>query len=332
MLYTVSNATLRQLGELEVPIDWCIGVKETYTVVAVMPWIVYRFFQGRYRFVSKRLILCIVVGAVVCEIIGAQNQLWAYATVGLIIASPAVSSSQLIGSAVIGLYALGDRITRGKYIAIFLLLIAIILLSVAKIAPTGQGQSIVANRTFIYGTLAAVIAGLSYSFHVIMIRYAMQKYWNCDYGPWFTIKVHDWIGHDFVLHHQIPSSTPEAAAERRYSPFPITLVMVIVTGVGALYYNASVLCTRGVAGFVDVPMECWFWITLSGVANTVGFFFQIQGLLLASAAKVSLISTTQIVLLTIIGIIFFKEPISFTILLGILFAICGVFYSSKESQ
>ena len=330
LLYTASNAALRQLGELDTPIDWCIGVKETYSVVAVLPWIAYRFFKGRYRFVSKRLILCVTIGAIVCEIVGAQNQLWAYATVGLVIASPAVSSSQLIGSAVIGHFALKDRITRGKCIAIVLLLIAITLLSVAKIVPTDLRQTFSTDRSFIFGALAAVVAGLSYSFHVIMVRYAMQKYWDHDYGTWFTIKIHDWIGHDFVLHRQIPSPVPEM--EKRYSPFPITLVMLIVTGVGAVYYNGAILFTRGIEGFVNVPAECWIWITISGITNMIGFFFQIQGLLLASAAKVSLISTAQIILLTIIGIVFFNEPMNFMILLGIMFAIWGVFYSSKENE
>lgn len=347
LLYATSNAILRYLGELGAPIDWTLSVKESVTVVMVLPWIIFRFFQGRYRFLSKRLIFAVFLGGFICEVLGAQSQLWSYTIIGLVISAPTIQSTQMIASAVLGRAFLKDAVSRKKLFAILLLVLAVFVLSIASLVPDpffSQSAApettldTLANETetseiveiqgkpYLLGALAAMLAGIAYAVHIIFIRYAMQKYWQPHYGKWQSVRVRHWIGYD----HQ--KSNKKRQAPKTYTPFPITLVMLIVTGIGSLYYGGSVCLTRGVQGFVEVPPECWFWVVLCGLANGFGFFFQIQGLLLASAAKVSLISTAQIVILSVIGIVFFHESMSLMIILGAALTIAGVFLTSKEAD
>ncbi|MGL6196427.1 MAG: EamA family transporter, partial [Thermoguttaceae bacterium] len=143
-------------------------------------------------------------------------------------------------------------------------------------------------------------------------------------------RVHDWVGHDFSTHTQVPS--PYSDGGRVYSPFPITLIMIIVTGVGVVAFGGKILATRGFHGLFIAPEPWWwYWVLLAGILNLMGFFFQVQGLLLASAAKMSLISASQIVILAVVGVLFFKEPMSILILIGVVLTITGVIFASKEN-
>ena len=320
LLYTVSNASLRHLGELQAPIAWCLAIKETVAVALLAPWVLYRLVQGRYRFQSIRLFWLLVAASLICQAVGSHNHLLAYALVGLVIAVPALQSSQLIATALIGKYVLNDSISRAQCCAMGLLLIAVLLLSLGKSTDSaaslpGGGSAL---RT-LQGVAAAMVAALAYAVYFNILRYLLRQHRSSSLGVWETLKIHDWTGHDLA--------TEPGTPERRYSPVPVTLLMIVVTGVGVMYYGGLILATQGFAGFTDVPQECWFWVLLSGLTNLTGFFFQVQALLLASAAKMSLIAAFQIVIFAILGILFFGEPMNLLIALGVVLAIVGVFFT-----
>ena len=324
LLYTVSNASLRHLGDLGAPIEWSLAIKETVAVVLLAPWVLFRLMKRRYRFQSKRLFLILIAASLVCQVIGSQNQLLSYALIGLVIATPTLQACQLTATALIGKYALKDSISRSQWGAMALLLVAVLLLSLGKSTDSAtvvveSGSTI---RTF-QGIGAAALAAFSFAVYFNAIRYLMRKHRTLSTNAWESIKIHDWIGHDFATHQ---------TQERRYSPFPITLLMITVTGVGVLYFGPVIFLTRGVEGFTNVPKECWFWVILSGLTNLVGFFFQIQALLLASATKMSLIAAFQIVIFAFLGILFFGESMNILIAIGVILAIVGVFFSSQEAK
>lgn len=379
LLYAVTNGLLRYLGELGASAFWLLAVKESIAVACLLPWILFRLLQGRYRFQSKRLFFGLILGGIICEIIGAPLHLWAYAAVGLVVAVPMIQSTQMIAAAVFGRVFLKDAISSTKIFSIFMLILAVLILSCAQLIPSSKDSGAEKNSAaappenanlsknmesepasshpsmLFLGGLAAITAGIAYSVHTTVMRYSLKKYWDSKYETWGSIRVFRWIGYDFSMFYQAAETLEsEKAAEESgimnslkkvrktnparplkkkvYSPFPITLIMFIILGIGAAYFSGTLYYQKGLDGFLDVPPECWFWVLVAGIVNLLGFFFQIQGLLLASAAKVSLISTAQIVILTITGILFFSEPINFMIVLGSLCAIIGVFFASKEAE
>ncbi len=335
-LYTITNATLRYLGELGAPTDWTIACKETFAVGLLLPWIFFRLLQGRYRWQSKRLVFVLIGSGVICQIIGAQSHLHAYTLVGLVIAVPVIQCSQLLGAALFGYVMLGDAVSRTKKISIALLILALVLLCAARVVPeiVDFNAAAHAQHLYLYGGLCALTAGIAYSLHTTLIRFATRRYWKSGYGTWQSLRLYSWIGHNFSIDDtpEELATNPRTGKVRFYSPFPVTLVMLIITGVGMLYFGGHVLWTRGPAGLVDVPPIWWFWIFLAATTNLVGFFFQVQGLLMASASKMTLISASQIVILTLIGVLFFGEPMSLIIILGGICAVIGVGLTSTEKK
>ena len=317
LLYTVSNASLRHLGDLQAPIEWSLAVKETVAVVLLAPWVLFRLVRRRYRFQSTRLFLILIVASLICQVIGSQHQLLAYALVGLVIAVPTLQACQLTATALIGKYALKDSISRSQWGAMALLLVAVLLLSLGKSTDPAPGliESSSTIRTF-QGIGAAALAAFAYAVYFNAIRYLMRRHRCHSLGAWESINIRNWTGHEL---------TSRKSQERQYSPFPVTLLMIVVTGVGVLYYGPVVFIRQGFEGFTNVPKECWFWILLSGITNLVGFFFQVQALLLASATKMSLIAAFQIVIFAFLGILFFGESMNPLIAIGVILAIVGVF-------
>jgi drug/metabolite transporter (DMT)-like permease len=330
-MFTITNATLRYLGELGATTDWVIVIKESFAVFVLFPWILFRFFQGRYHWQSKRLVLVLIGSGIVCHIFGSQNHLYAYTLTGLVIAVPLIHASQILAAALLGYFFLKDYISRIKWASISLLLLSLGLLCTAEmLLPQAEDSK---QQFYFLGGFLAVVAGCAYAIHAVLVRYVTNKYWKKDYTTWQTMRFYDWIGHDFsIMETNLDREPAKNHTKRAYSPFPVTLVMVIINGVGMLYFGSSVIATRGVNGFVDVPSEWWFWIIFAAATNMIGFFFQVQGLLMVSAAKLTLITATQIIILTVLGILLFGEPMNLMIALGILCATLGVLLSTGERK
>lgn len=339
------------MGELGAPPSWTLGVKESICFLAILPWAVFRLLQGRYRLQSKQLVLVIIFSAIICQVVGAQAHLSAYALVGLVIAVPVIQSGQLVGTATFGHFLLQDYVSRRKLIAIGLLLVALCLLCLARVLPqfwesatelAAENARIIdetgSQHPYLFGGICAILAGAAYSFHASLVRYTMKRHWRENYRTWQALSVYDWIGHNFSTDIPAPSnstvvdSSTSAKKQKIYSPFPITLAMVLINGVGAIFFDGVVFVQRGLPGFYDVPPEWWFWIAIASLTNLIGFFFYVQGLLMTSAAKLSLLSASQIVVLTVLGVLWFNEPMNFMIGIGVAFAVLGVFLSSSEPK
>jgi drug/metabolite transporter (DMT)-like permease len=108
--------------------------------------------------------------------------------------------------------------------------------------------------------------------------------------------------------------------------------MSIVYGVGVVSFGTFLYCKHGTAGFYNVPNVAWYGIVISGIANTVGFFFQVQGLRMTSAVQASLIGVSQMVILSLIGYLFFHEAVNMLVMMGLGLTVYGVFMSAKPEK
>jgi len=323
LLYATSNVAMRYLTEQDVPNDWILFYKETIGFSLLIPWLLLRWGQGRFQYTSKRLALWIIIAAVFCQLIGARLHVLGFAVIGLVITVPLIQSSTLLGVAAIGHFILGDFLSRRRKIALTILITAIVLISIGKEqAGQPQGKETVSAGYFLLVAAGTIVAGIAYAIYITMLRQVIRRYWKDENSTWLSFQFRHWIGHDHV----------QQPGQRFYAPFPVTLTMSLVLGTGIVIFGTCLYCTQGVVGFYHVPDIAWYCIPISGVANMTGFFFQIQGLRMTSAVQASLIAVSQMLLLSLIGWLFFDEAVNTLVLVGLGLAIYGVFMSAKPEQ
>ena len=331
LFYGVSNVAIRYLTDAElvggkVEHEWILFHKETIGLLILLPWLFFRWRQGRFQYCSKRLVLYIIVAAVLCQLIGARLQILGYAVIGLIVAIPLIQASMLLGVAILGYFVFGDALSKKRRTAIAILIVAVTILSIGKelthTGNTGTEGNDVGTGIFLLVAAGAVLSGIAFAVYVVMLRYAIRKFWHDDNSTWLSFSFSQWVGHDYV----------EQPGERLYSPFPVTLSMAIVLATGVVIFGLFLYGKHGGVGFSNVPQVAWYGILISGVCNVVGFFFQIQGLRMTSAVQASLIAVSQMILLSLIGYWYFEEVVNVPVMIGLGLTVYGVFMSARPED
>ena len=337
LFYATSNVAMRYLTTQQgVDNDWILFFKESVGFTILLPWLLLRLYQGRFHFTSKRLILNIIIAAVFCQLIGARLHVLGFAVIGLVITVPLIQSSTLLGVAMIGRFALGYPISRMRKIALTVLLVAITMIAVGKELAERQQEGIqqetektavvqqhtapeVSPGFFLLVAAGTIVAGVAYAIYITILRQSVRRNWNDENSTWQSFRFQHWVGHDHVKQPGV----------RYYAPFPVTLMMSIVLGTGMIVFGGCLFSKWGAAGFFcGVPDFAWRCILISGIANMVGFFFQIQGLRMTSAVQASLIAVSQIVLLSLIGWLYFAEAVNMLVVFGLVLTISGVLMSA----
>jgi len=291
--YGFSNIILRGLTGIHLNPNWILFHKELICVGCILPIILTLVLLGKYHWPHWKFVFCITIGAVICEMIGAPLHLWAFKTIGIIASVPLIQASNLIVATVIGFFFLREKLHFRGYVAIAVLTVSMICLVFGP-SPTQTEKITLSVSTWllIAGGIAAIIAGSSYSLHVVFLRYASES-----------------------------------------RQMPITLIMVIVTGIGAAIFGSLLWHQEGFDGFYrNIPQNAWKWIIVTGLFNTIGFYFQALGLRYTIVARAQLIAAAQIVFITLVGIFYFDEATNMLVWLGVTLTILGVLIISKPME
>lgn len=293
ILYSCSNIILRELTGMRLDPRWILCVKEIVCVSAVVPVIIVLNLLGKYRWPKWKWVICIIIGGTVCEVVGAQLQLWAYTVVGIIVTIPLIQSANLIVAVIVGAFFLREKIFFRGAVAVGILVVSMICLIFGPMPD--QAQELPTPHSTIWlilGGVGACVAGIAYAIYVVLLRYTSEN-----------------------------------------REMPISLIMVIVTGIGVLVFGVQLLAERGFSGFYQgIPPKAWFWVLLTGVANTIGFYFQVLGLRYTVIARAQLIAAAQIVLITIVGILYFGEIANTLVWIGVSLTILGVLVITKPDK
>lgn len=317
LCFALSNLFLRHLINYHLDNNWTLFFKEFTGVLVLAPWILFCFIQKRYRFLSVRLLSCVILAAIICELIAAKLHLWCYSTIGLAISVPVIQSASVIGSLLLGFFVLRDVVSRKKIVASIILINAIITMALgAQAVPIDQDAK--TSLMFLAGILAAIVAGIAYTIEFVLLRYACIQYWRPMRGSGRkNLKAES--------QHGIDAGKP-AAGEKK--PLPLLLVVFIFLFVGTLIFGADIYLKYDIEGFWDAPADCWTWVLLAGLFNVIAFILQIQGLRLTSVSQVTFIGVSQVIFLSLSGFFFFGESLNGFLILGLLLTSLGVYMSS----
>jgi drug/metabolite transporter (DMT)-like permease len=290
--YSASLFCMRGLTEYaDVSSDWSLVIKEMTTVVCIAPFILIQYLRGRYRFPTATVVALLLGAGVMCQLVGARPHFWSYAAIGLALSTPLVQALQLIGTSAIGAFWLKEKVTKTKASAILTLILAVALLGMSQ-AGDGTGEIAGRQMRIGFGLFCVFCAALGYSSQMTMMRKALR---------------------DRTL-----DGNPNAVRT------PTTLAMVTVTGVGALVFAICLALDRGVGAFVAPPAACWGLALGAGIANMIGFYFQIEGVRRIYASKSTLVAASQTIVLSALGIAFFGEPLNAAVVAGLTLVAVGV--------
>jgi len=294
-MYSFSNVCLRQLGDIDTDQRWTIFIKECVSIGCLTPLILYWSIRRQYHWPALRWVVYILFGGFCCQYIGSRLHLHAFAVIGLLVSVPLIQAATMVFSAAVGRGFLGERIS-GRCLSAM-----IIMLSAMGFLIFGPSKPVTEQSAQLQTTNTLVIAGLG----TVLAGLAYSVHVVC-------IRV-----------------------ARQKREMPVTLIALLVTGIGAVIFGFEFLRDNGwrISAFWEgVPTGTWQLIIASGFLNLIGFLLQITGLRYTMVARSQMIAVAQIVIGTLFGVFFFKELTNGMIWIGVALTVVGIFIVSTPDK
>lgn len=285
LCYTGANICLRQVAELGVAPAWAICIKEIVAVTALGPLLLWQICRGsRFSFPLRAVAILAVVGLGV-QLAGNLGLQWAYGVIGLAVSLPLALGMSLTGSAVIGVVLFREWLPLRSIAAVVMVVGSIVLLSVGA---TEHNDSPV-TPSAAPGVLVVLLGIMA----------------ACVCGVMFA-------------------SLGAAIRHAGKSNVPITVTVVVVTGMGVVSLGAVSLVQLGPAKMLATEPHAIAWMVASGVFNVIAFALIIKGLHLTTLVHANVLSASQLALGALAGIFLFREPHNLWLLSGIALTIAGI--------
>lgn len=285
MSYTLVNACLRDL-RLKCDVTWTLCVKESVAALGMGLWLVYQAMQGKRVLAPPRVLGVLVVAGLLTNVVANWAVMWAMGVVGLAVAVPASLGANLVTSALLGKWMLGEGVSWRSILAMVLLTTSVLLLGLGA----GETNSAMASETqvstgtwwVILGVTAPCLAGVIYALLAVAIR---------------------------------SSVTGKASVE---------LVVCLIPATGVLSLGLISLARLGTAPLLATEPEHLATMVIAGAINLAAFLAVTKGFQLASVVHVNAVTASQVAMAAVAGLLFFKEPMSLALVLGVVLTIVSV--------
>lgn len=298
LAYSFSYLFIRFLtGIHELNTDWTLFIRESVTVACVLPMILIPLCHGRYRFPPVKQATYIIIGGFFGQFLGSRSFLWAYAALGIVLAMPLLQSSVIFSTHLIGMAVLKEKITRFKIMIMTLLVFSFFWLSFSQHpAELESTRTVWFSTLFLWGLFAVLLNGIGNAVCSVFIRSGVKD------------------------------DAHRAPKDRHV---PVSFVLLVICFWGVLVGGGFLWANRGPEGFIDVPSQCWIPAIVAGFFNFVGFSLKIVAFRYVTASKIALLAVLQIVFLTIIGSVIFKEEANLYVWIGVLLTCLCVLAAGK---
>jgi drug/metabolite transporter (DMT)-like permease len=295
VFYTGSSICMRQVSALHCDPSWGVCLKESFTVLVVGPYLIYRLIRGLPVFPPFKILVILIFAGLTDQLLGNLGWQWAVGIVGLAVTVPATFGVMIAASALFGRLILGEKVTPRSMGAIGVLLVSLVLLSMgaesAGKAMAESSQASIANLSLpssntllvAEAVLVAGVAGAAFALLSIAIRHTMN-----------------------------------AATQQ-------STLMFIITGIGVIILGPISLHRQGLEVLLATPWEQFSWILAAGVFNLLGFIGLTKGLQLTTVVHANVLSASQVAMSALAGMFIFFEPPNGWILLGVALTVLGIF-------
>lgn len=302
--YSAVNACLRELT-IDCNRVWVIFIKELVTVVVIGPWLAWHAWHGRRLLPGGYVLLALALAGLLTQLGANLPILWAFSIIGLAVALPVMSGTNLVATAVLGRVFLSERVSRQTVLAIGLLIVSVAFLGVAapeasKAIRAGAESS---SEASIEATEAKAIT------HWKSASLAVGA--ACMAGIVYAILV-------VVIRRNVTGDTPTTA------------VVFIITLMGAISLGPWLAVHEGLDTLTEIPLPKLGLMLFAGLLNLLAFLAITNGLQFTRAAHANMIMTSQVAIGATIGMTFFAEPASVWMFLGVGLTIGGMILIGRQ--
>ena len=283
--YSTANIFLRMVSDQDPA--WVSCVKAIPTRVFVIPWLLLRYQKGHRTPPSRRLVLLMTAVSIVGHLAGNVVFQWSLGIIGLALAVPVTTGSMILASAVLGWWLLKEQVSNRTIVAILILFAAIVLLSFGSDEAT---ESVLEDpdaeaRSLKLATLSVLLV--------------------CGSGIGYAL-------FGIVIRHCVQTGMSNP------------MVLFISSTVGFIVLLIATFISADASVISNTSPENLTYMLLAGVCNFQAFACLVVALRLLTVTSVNLLNSSQIAIAAIAGVVFFNEPITTPLVLGVMLTIAGV--------
>jgi drug/metabolite transporter (DMT)-like permease len=242
--------------------------------------------QGRWQRPSRRVVAALVGAGAFAQLGGNGCFQWSLGIIGLALAVPLCSGTMIISSAILGRILLGEGVTMRTATAILVLVVAIAVLSLGA----GPSEEAVVSSARRAPDAWLVATGVALA---------------CFSGVAYTTL-------NVVIRRVAKGAVP------------VSTMLLIVSATGVVCLGAGSLFNSGWSGIRATPADALRTMACAGVINAGAFYSLSRALQLVSVVEVNIISASQAALAAIAGCVLFREPVTATLVAGVLLTIVGI--------
>ena len=293
LAYTASAVCMRRLADLHCDAFWAILSREAVTSILVLPWLAWLGVRGRPALPSGRLLVRLLITGLLVETIGNVGVQWSLGVVGLAVTIPVQFGFMIVGGAILGRAALGERVSLRTTAAVAVLLASLVLLNVGA---GSVARSIAAKATPPGLWTLALAVGATGTAGVI---YALLS----------TV----------VRHSVLRDVSPAAVA--------FLIPVMAVVGLGPIC-----VVRPGLPALLATPGEQLALMAAAGVFNLLGFLAIIYGLQRTTVVHANVLNASQVAMASAAGMILFHESPNPWVLSGICLTVLGIVWIDRPPE
>ncbi|MDO5567273.1 MAG: hypothetical protein Q4G59_11500, partial [Planctomycetia bacterium] len=131
-IFSFSYFFVRVLTGMKVHGDWTFCMKETVTTLGALPIFLYLWYRGKCAPPPVKIICLILIAAFFCEFVGVRAHISAFSAIGIMLGNPLIRTFTILGTALIGIFALRERLTGLKLVTMAVLICAVFILGFSQ--------------------------------------------------------------------------------------------------------------------------------------------------------------------------------------------------------
>lgn len=289
-LYTAANVQLRRAVSVDPFL--VAAVKALPTVVGLTPVVLWYLFAGKPLGTNYSLLPRFALVALIGQFVGNAAFQVALGHIALAVAVPITLGTLIVGGGALGWFLLGEPISRGKWMAMAVLITAVVVLSTGENGTNATSRSSGDETEPIvwFGAACAIASGAAYSLFGVITRRTLNN------------------------------------------GLSMPATMMTSGLVGAISLWSFCLIRLGPDAVLAIRSDQWITMAWAGTFNFAAFVALSASLKFLPVVAVNLINASQVAMAAIAGVYFFNESLNPSVATGIALTVIGLLVLTASSN